>query len=384
MNFDALLKPMDRGLLKWSPTKNNADVICMSVADLDFPTPSCVIDTLQREINGYTFGYRQYDDSAKKAIVNWLATQYQWSIKQEQIFLVNKISQGVKYAIEAFTSPHSSILIMEPFYGPFQQWIKSMHRTVITNPLVIDKGFYSIDFYALEQQIIINKVAALLLCNPHNPTGRVWTIDELQTIGQICRRHGVIIISDDAHCDIVRQNVQYAPIAKVCPDNDVVTIYSPAKAYGTASLMTAYIVCSHMSLIEQLTNCPTITPNTNCMSAAAIVGAYSDPDYLMNLNKYIDENMSCFNQWWQHMFPYNSWMAPQSTYLIWLDISFTRRTSAEIYELCKNNGLIILSGMAYGDFGKKFIRINVGTSREILKEGLKRLEYILLSQTQSI
>ena len=376
MDFDNIKKPLGVNSLKWLPAEQNHNWICLSISDLDFKTPSCVIDSVMQKLNDQYFGYTTLQNvDINQVLTKWFNTQHNWDLSTSSIQLVDRISQGVKYAINTFTNEGDGIIVQDPIYSAFRIWITSLNRKIIDNRLIRNaQGEYSLDFEQLEKQLSDNNTTMLLLCNPHNPTGRAWTQDELRRIGEMCRRYNVTIVSDDAHCEVHRSNIAYTPIAKVCPNNKIITMISPAKAFNTASLSIAVMIFSNKELMQQVSANPITQPNRNSLSIAALVGAYNNgEDYILQLNNYIDENVRYFKDWLTHNFPYIPFTTPDATYLAWIDISSTGKTASEVQEICKEHGVFVVNGTRYGADGKNFIRINLGTSRQILQEGLERI-----------
>ena len=376
MDFNNIKKPLGINSSKWFPAESNNDLICMSISDLDFKTPDFITNEIRLSLeNGY-FGYKkQESEKTISAMRGWFLAQHNWDLKQSQFYFVNRISQGAKYAINALTKENDGIVVLSPIYPVFRNWTSALKRRTIDNELIRGRdGDWSINF----KQLADKDTTMILLCNPHNPIGRAWSHSELKQIGYLCKKHDVIIVSDDAHCEIHRINTKYTPIAQVCPNNKVVTLVSPAKAFGTASLSIAAIIFSNDDMAKQVMANPLFQPSNNPLSIAALTGAYSNgQQYISQLNQYLDGNFDHFKKWIKDNKITEEFKIPDATYLVWLDISSTGKDSRIIKNRCLENGVFVTDGRMYGEIGKNFIRINIGTSRPILQEGLSRIQKAL-------
>lgn len=370
--FDNIQKPLGVNSLKWLPAESNNDLICMSISDLDFKTPDCVIESIKHSLDNGYFGYKTMEsEKINLATCNWFLTQHKWDLGNSPIHLTNRIAEGAKQAIDTFSKEGDGVIVQTPIYPAFRSWINSLGRRVIDNELrrTYDGG-WQLDLNQLEKQLSDKNTTMLLLCNPHNPTGRAWSYNELKQIGDLCKKYDVTIVSDDAHCEICRADAVYTPIAQVCPNNKIVTLVSPAKAFGTASLSIAISIFSDFEMMRQVTSNPLVHPCRNPLSIAALVGAYGNgQEYMRQLNQHIDSNFTYLKE--QLDIPFK---IPEATYLAWLDISFTSKTASEMKDKCRENGVMVIDGTIYGKQGCNFIRVNVGTSKEILKEGLNRIK----------
>ncbi len=373
--------PVDRkgtDAVKWSGLPG-ADVIPMCIADMDFRAPEPIIAALQERVSHGVFGYTRKSDFLDEAIVSWVGRRYGWPIAAEWLGMNTGVVTSLCTAIRALTREGEQVIIQPPVYHPFFSVITNNNRVVVENPLLLADGKYQMDFDLLERQAAGAKL--LILCNPHNPVGRVWTAEELTRLGEICLRHGVIVLSDDIHCDITFTR-PYQPFAALREDfaRQSVTCMSPSKTFNIAGLHTSYEIVPDALLREKMQREKTrgATGRPDLFGLIALETAYRCCDgWLDDLVRYLDESRRLIIDRIRRMNGVDI-IVPEGTYLAWLDFRQLARSSAEINErLLRDAGVRLFSGRIFGVQGEGFLRMNFATPHAMLLTGLSRIENVI-------
>ena len=379
-DFDEIVVRRGTNSYKWDLPKGE-DIIPMWVADMDFKTAPCIIDALKRRVEHGIFGYTFVPDSYYDAIINWFKRRHQWHIEREDILYTSGVVPAIACTLKATTMPGEKVLVQTPVYNCFFSAIKNSGCEVSENPLRREGDSYVIDFDDFERRCSDEKTTVFLLCNPHNPAGRVWRKDELRRMNDICLKHHVKVIADEIHCELVMPGHTFQPFAAVdeaCRDNCVV-LNSPSKAFNIAGLQIANIVCHDAEWRRRINRAININEvcDVNPFGVIALQAAYNDGgEWLDALNQYIHENYLAFKDFFRERLPRLEVCRLEGTYLAWINLSRIPITADEAARRLLGNAKVMLnSGTMYGrEAGNSYLRINLACPRSTLMEGLKRIE----------
>lgn len=382
-DFDTVINRRGTNSYKWDIVKEE-DVIPLWVADMDFKAAPAILEALKKRVEHGVFGYTLVPDSYYEAIINWFARRHNWQIDRSWIIYTTGVVPAVSCAIKALTLPGEKVLIQTPDYNCFFSSIKNNGCEVAENGLVRRGDSYEVDFEDFERQCADEKTTVFLLCNPHNPAGRVWTKEELERMNDICLAHGVRVISDEIHCELVMPGHRFTPFAAIsdaCRDNSVV-LNSPTKAFNIAGLQIANIICADPAMRRRIDRAVNINEvcDVNPFGVAALQAAYNESEeWLDSLNHYIWGNYLALKEFIAKELPRLEVARLEGTYLAWVDIKATGLTSDEAYEkLMKEGRVYVNSGTMYGRrAGEGYLRINLACPRATLLEGMKRMGGVL-------
>ncbi len=375
-NFDQLTERHNTGCVKWD-SDADPEIIPMWVADMDFRTAPAVTDALKHRVESGIFGYVRVPQAYYDAVVKWFHDRHGWKIDPDMVIYTTGVVPALSAVIKALTKPGEGVIIQTPAYNCFFSSVKNNGCRQIFNPLrrvdTPDGFTYEIDFENLELLASEPENTLLILCNPQNPTGRVWTREEMERMRDICSRHGVRVVSDEIHCELIHSGYTYIPYATVDPDG--VVLCSPSKAFNTAALQIANIVCPDANIYAKIDRA--INDNEVCdvnpFGVTGLIAAYNEGgEWLDALNRYLDENYRYLRERFAGDLPALPVCNSESTYLAWIDIRPLGLTSDEIDSLLKEKGKVRINGgtMYHGD---GYIRINYACPRPRLKEGLDRI-----------
>ena len=379
-DFDEIVVRRGTNSYKWDLPKGE-DIIPMWVADMDFKTAPCIIDALKRRVEHGIFGYTFVPDSYYDAIINWFKRRHQWHIEREDILYTSGVVPAIACTLKATTMPGEKVLVQTPVYNCFFSAIKNSGCEVSENPLRREGDSYVIDFDDFERRCSDEKTTVFLLCNPHNPAGRVWRKDELRRMNDICLKHHVKVIADEIHCELVMPGHTFQPFAaadEACRDNCVV-LNSPSKAFNIAGLQIANIVCHDAEWRRRINRAININEvcDVNPFGVIALQAAYNDGgEWLDALNQYIHENYLALKDFFRERLPRLEVCRLEGTYLAWINLSRLPITADEAARRLLGNAKVMLnSGTMYGrEAGNSYLRINLACPRSTLMEGLKRIE----------
>lgn len=382
-DFDTVINRRGTNSYKWDIVKEE-DVIPLWVADMDFKAAPAILEALKKRVEHGVFGYTLVPDSYYEAIINWFARRHNWQIDRSWIIYTTGVVPAVSCAIKALTLPGEKVLIQTPDYNCFFSSIKNNGCEVAENELVRRGDSYEVDFEDFERQCADEKTTVFLLCNPHNPAGRVWTKEELERMNDICLAHGVRVISDEIHCELVMPGHRFTPFAAIsdaCRDNSVV-LNSPTKTFNIAGLQIANIICADPAMRRRIDRAVNINEvcDVNPFGVVALQAAYNESEeWLDSLNHYIWGNYLALKEFIAKELPRLEVTRLEGTYLAWVDIKATGLTSDEAYgKLMKEGRVYVNSGTMYGRrAGEGYLRINLACPRATLLEGMKRMGGVL-------
>lgn len=366
---------------KWDSAPE-ADIIPLWVADMDFETFPGITEALQRRVAHGIFGYTRVPEAYYEAVCNWFGKRHGWHINREDIIYTSGVVPAVSAVIKALTLPGDQIIVQGPVYNCFFSSIRNNGCETVSNSLIYNKEElrYEIDFDDLERKLAHERARLMLLCNPHNPGGRVWTRDELTRVAELCRKYGVRVVSDEIHCELTLYDNEYVPFGSL-PDelsHGSITCCSPSKAFNTAGLQIANIVCRDAEVRNRIDRAININEvcDVNPFGVIALQAAYSDEGYewLTQLRAYISSNYALLRERFARELPKCKVMHMEGTYLAWIDCSELHISSDEIEEmLMHENKVWVNAGSMYGTEGAAFIRINMACTSELLNEGITRI-----------
>lgn len=366
---------------KWDSAPET-DIIPLWVADMDFETFPGITEALQRRVAHGIFGYTRVPEAYYEAVCNWFGKRHGWHINREDIIYTSGVVPAVSAVIKALTLPGDQVIVQGPVYNCFFSSIRNNGCETVSNSLIYNKEElrYEIDFDDLERKLAHERARLMLICNPHNPGGRVWTRDELTRVAELCHKYGVRVVSDEIHCELTLYNNEYVPFGSL-PDElsrDSITCCSPSKAFNTAGLQIANIVCRDAEVRNRIDRAININEvcDVNPFGVIALQAAYSDEGYewLTQLRAYISSNYDLLRERFARELPKCKVMRMEGTYLAWIDCSELHISSDEIEEmLMHENKVWVNAGSMYGTEGAAFIRINMACTSELLNEGITRI-----------
>lgn len=366
---------------KWDSAPE-ADIIPLWVADMDFETFPGITEALQRRVAHGIFGYTRVPEAYYEAVCNWFGKHHGWHINREDIIYTSGVVPAVSAVIKALTLPGDQVIVQGPVYNCFFSSIRNNGCEMVSNSLIYNKEElrYEIDFDDLERKLAHERARLMLLCNPHNPGGRVWTRDELTRVAELCRKYGVRVVSDEIHCELTLYDNEYVPFGSL-PDelsHGSITCCSPSKAFNTAGLQIANIVCRDAEVRNRIDRAININEvcDVNPFGVIALQAAYSDEGYewLTQLRAYISSNYDLLRERFARELPKCKVMRMEGTYLAWIDCSELHISSDEIEEmLMHENKVWVNAGSMYGTEGAAFIRINMACTSELLNESITRI-----------
>ena len=386
-NFDKIIDRTNNFSAKWSEMNKNFgtnNLLPMWVADMDFLTAPCVMEALKDRLEQGIFGYTTRPSSYNESIVNWLDNRFSWKINQEWLMFSPAVITSISLLIQNLTQKNDKIMIQEPVYSPFHNIVESNERNLVISPLVkLDDGSYVMDYEDIEAKI--KDVKVFILCNPHNPVGRVWTREELTRLGEICLKHNVLIISDEIHSDIILKNHKHTPFASISKEfrENTITCMAPTKTFNLAGLQSSFLVISNPYYYEVMDKAFSILDikRNNAFSLVATEAAYNyGEDWLYELIKYIEDNVDFAIDYIKNHIPQLKVKKPEGTYLLWVDFSNLNVDKKDLKNALINKGRIALSdGSSFGIGGDGYYRINLACPRSMVLEGLKRIEFAIKS-----
>ncbi|MGN0107075.1 MAG: MalY/PatB family protein [Hominilimicola sp.] len=376
-NFNEVTDRRNTNSLKWSVGENE---LPMWVADMDFKTAPEITAAIMKRAEHGIFGYNTVPDEWYSAYINWWQSRYHFEIEKEWLIFCTGIVPAISSVVRKLTTPAENVLVLTPVYNIFFNSIVNNGRNVLECPLRYNAAEYDIDFTDLEKKLSDPQTTMMILCNPHNPIGKIWSRETLKRIGELCCKYHVIVLSDEIHCDLTESGKCYIPFASVseqCRMNSI-TCVAPTKSFNLAGLQTAAVIVPNEKLRNKvnrgLNTDEVAEPNSFAVSAA--VAAYTaGAEWLDELRKYIDENRALVSEFIQKELPQIQLIKSESTYLLWLDCGKICGYSSGITQFIRNTtGLYLSDGQQYGTGGERFLRLNIACPRISLTDGLQRLK----------
>ena len=384
MNLDNIIDRRNTDCLKFDAAVRRGypeDILPLWVADMDFPVAQPVIEAIQKRTAHGIFGYSEPDPKRFYHVLEqWFREQHHWQIQKDWLLQTPGVVFALAMAVKAFTDPGDAVLIQQPVYYPFSEVILDNGRRRVSSDLVLKDGHYEIDFTDFEQKIIANQVKLFLMCSPHNPAGRVWTREELETVAGICHKHNVIVVADEIHEDFVwteRLHIPYATLGETFAQQTVICT-APSKTFNLAGLQVSNIFIPNYELRRKVRHEINASgySQLNTLGLVACEAAYQyGLPWLEEVKQYLRENINFTRAFLQQHIPQISLIEPEGTYLLWLDCRGLGLTNTELEELIvKKAGLWLDSGAIFGAAGKGFQRVNAACPRSVLREALERIQ----------
>ena len=375
-DFDKTIDRRATNSYKWDGAPEG--VLPMWVADMDFRTAPAIIDALQKRVAHGIFGYTRVPDAYYDAVTSWFSRRHGWDIDREWLIYTSGVVPAVSAVIKALTVPGDKVIVQTPVYNCFFSSIRNNGCEIVSNPLRRTADTYEMDFDALERCAADPRAKVMLLCNPHNPAGRVWTPDELTRLGNICLRNGVTVVSDEIHCELVYQGFKYTPFASLSDAflHRSVTCVSPSKAFNIAGLQIANIVTFDADLRRRIDKAININEvcDVNPFGVAATIAAYNEgEEWLNQLVDYLHGNYEAMAEFCRRELPEFPITRLEGTYLVWMDCSSLGMPSDALeHALLDDARLWLNAGTMYGAEGEGYMRWNIACPRSVMLDGLNR------------
>lgn len=376
-NFDEIIPRHGTNSVKWDSVAD-ADVLPMWVADMDFRVAPAITQTLQQRVAHGIFGYACVPDAYYESVIRWFKRRHNLEIQKDWIIYTSGVVPAISAIIKALTQPGDRVLIQGPVYNCFYSSIRNNGCEVVSNSLVAEGSTFRIDYEDLEEKASDERVKLMLLCNPHNPAGRVWTHEELTRIGDICLRHGVFVVADEIHCELVYPGYSYTPFASLSETirQHSVTCLSPSKGFNIAGLQIANIVAPNAEVRKKIDKAININEvcDVNPFGILATIAAYNEgEEWLLQLLDYLKGNYETLAQFCQQYLPNFPITTLEGTYLVWMDCRSLGLSSEELeHRLVKEAKLWLNAGTMYGSEGEGFMRWNIACPRSVMLQGLER------------
>src|SRR5690554_2618211 len=385
-NFDEIIDRSNSDCSKIENLKilfGGEKLIPLWVADMDFKSPPAITKALMSRVEHGIFGYTVQSVEYFDSIVNWLDRKHNWKVNRDDINFVPGVVKGFSFAIEEFTDKEDNIIIQPPVYHPFRLVTKALGRNVIDNQLILENGQYKMDFDGLRKIISEKDCKMLILCNPHNPGGRVWTPEELRELAQICYENNIFVVSDEIHSDMALPGFKHTPFATVSSEaeDNSITLMAPSKTFNIAGIVSSFAVITNKDIRQKYRSFikPRGLDEGTLFGYTATKVAFTEcDDWLEEMLSYVKGNIDYVDNFLKENIPEIQAILPEASFLIWLDCRKLNLTHHELVKLFVDKaGLALNEGTIFGSGGEGFIRLNVGTSRKILERAMSNLKEAL-------
>jgi cystathionine beta-lyase len=375
--FDETVNRRNTGSLKWDVSEGE---LPMWVADMDFPTAPEIRAAMEKRMEHGVFGYNIVTDDWYLSYQNWWKSEHHFEIEKEWLIFATGVVPIISSTVRKLTTPGENVLIQTPVYNIFFNSILNNGRNVIENKLHYENGIYAINFQDLEEKLSNPQTTLMILCNPHNPIGKIWERDTLERIGFLCEKYQVTVLADEIHCDLTAPDKEYIPFASVSETcrNISITCVAPTKTFNLAGLQTAAVFIPNAYLRHKvwraLNTDEVAEPNSFAVTSA--VAAYEHgKEWLTALRQYIQKNKEIVETYLSRELPDIFVVSTEATYLLWIDCSQITEDARELAEhIRRETGLYVTAGSEYGETGRTFLRLNVACSKDVLMDGLARLK----------
>ncbi len=393
-SFDHVVDRTGTHTVKWDNNTalfGREDVLDMWVADMEFPSPQPVVEAIKDRAAHPIYGYSHPPASLYETIVERMERSYGWKIQKEWIVFTAGVVNALYSAVEAFAHPGDEVIVQPPVYYPFYSAVRDTGRQLAYNPLHFDGQRYVMDFAGLEKLLTPRttfpaytpRAKALILSNPHNPVGRVWTKGELERLGEICLKNDIVILSDEIHCDLLLGDTEHVVLATLSEQltQQTVTFMSASKTFNLAGLATSFLVIPNAKLRRQFESVRHGHNSGNLFGWTALEAAYRfGDDYLQQLREYLTANVEFFADAVAKRIPQIKVMRPEGTYLVWVDMRSLGMDQYQLQSFMREKARLALDdGFAFGPGGEGFQRFNLACPRSMVEEAIRRLEQAVSS-----
>ena len=372
-DFQTVIDRHSTNSLKWDLFDDDYP---MWVADMDFMVAPNIQQAILKRASHPVFGYSIVPDSLFEAYINWWDRRYGLEMSRDEMLYATGVMPSISSMIRCLTDVGEEILIQSPVYHVFFYVIEDNNRKVLENELIFRDGKYEIDFDDLDEKL--SKVKMMILCNPQNPVGKIWSKEELGKIGELCKKHDVILISDEIHCDLTDPGTSYNPFMTSSDYNNTILCISPSKSFNVAGFQSSVVYTKNPELLEKIRTQFHVDNSDSCnvFAVSAVEAAYNESeDWLEELKEVIFENKQIVKDYLENELPVIKLVECDATYLLWLDCTALNVSSKVLSEFLRSNqGLFLSSGSDFGQIGDGFLRLNIACPSKLLKEGLLRLK----------
>ena len=369
-DFESVTDRKNTNCLKWDLFD---DDLPMWVADMDFKVAPQIQDAILKRANHPVYGYTIVPNELFDAYINWWDSRYDLKMSKEDMAYSVGVMPSISSMIRYLTEENDEILIQSPVYHVFFYVIEDNNRKVLENQLIYENGEYRIDFDDLDEKL--SRVKLMILCNPHNPVGKIWSEEDLVRIGELCKKHGVILISDEIHCDLTDPGVKYNPFEA---EDYVIRCLSPSKSFNIAGFQSSVVHTTNNELLDRIKTQMHIDNSDSCnvFAASAVIAAYGESEeWLDELREVLYRNKQIVRDYLAEELPVVRMVECDATYLLWLDCSALNVASKVLSEfLRQNQGLFLSAGVDFGRNGDNFLRMNIACPKKLLRDGLDKFK----------
>lgn len=382
-NFDEVISRYNTDSVKWDHTEKlfgDKDILPMWIADMDFVSPKPVIEALEERAKHGVYGYTSRSNDYFQAFIDWVQRRHNWDIQKRWIRCTPGIMPALSMAIQSFTNEGDRVIVQTPVYTPFMEVIEKNNRDIVLNPLKYENERYEMDYENLKEVVENEDVKMIILCNPHNPAGRVWSKEELTTLGEICLKNNVLVISDEAHFDIVYKGNTHTPFASISEEfaEHSITCTAPSKTFNLAGVQMANIIIPNKELRDSFTKIidKMYLGSSNAFGVTAAENAYKyGEEWLDQFLDYLEGNLAFLTTFIETNLNEIKVIPPEGTYLAWLDCRALGMDAKELEDFFRKNAKVAFDeGYTFGLGGEGFTRVNMACPRHVLEEGLRRVE----------
>ncbi len=376
-DFDLEVCRCNTNCVKWDDFKGK---LPMWIADMDFPTLPEIVAAVSSRAQHPCYGYTMMPEAYFDSYIKWWKERHHFTMAKEWLLYSIGVVASMSSIVRRVTHPNENVLIMQPVYNIFCNSIRNNGRNILSSDLIYDGKEYHVDYDDLENKLANPQTSLMILCNPHNPIGKLWTKDELSKIGALCKKHHVLVLSDEIHCDLVKHGLEYVPFASVNEDNlfNSITLIAPSKTFSIPGLQASAVVIADANLRHKVNrglNNDEVAEG-NVFSYEAAIAAYQyGSKWVDELNLYLEGNKQLFRDYLVKELPHLHMTESEATYLLWIDASYYTDNTDLLQEFLKDKVDLLLSkGSVYGANGSHFLRVNIATTRKNVQECLNRLK----------
>lgn len=375
-DFDKIINRKNSYSCKWDTKENE---LPMWIADMDFETAPKIIEELHKRVDNGAFGYTYVPPEWNQAYSSWWERRHHYKIDEDSLIFSTGVVPSLSTLVRKLTTPHENVVLLTPVYNIFYNSVINNGRRVLECPLLYKDGSYEINWIDLENKLSDSETTLLIFCNPHNPVGKIWSKEEIERVGELCKENNTLVISDEIHCDLTRPGKEYIPFASVNETNSNISItcIAPTKCFNLAGLSSSAMFTSNKALFNKANRAINTDEcgEPNAFAITATLTAFNEcEDWLDELREYIFENRDIAEKYIKENIPEIIPVKGDATYLMWLDASFLNSDNKLSERIREKTGLWLSEGSHYGQGGEGFLRMNIACPRSMLMDGLERLK----------